>query len=382
MRKWMLRALLPAAAVLLLVWLGWFRSDPVPVRVAPVERARVEATVTNSKAGTVQARRRAKLSPEVGGRVAELPHRAGERVEAGAVLLRLDDSSPRAQLQLALETLRVAEASAAEACIARDRASRALGRQRSLAERQIVSDDLLDELESAFRASEASCAARSAEVDRAKAAIEAARTELEKFALRAPFAGVIAEQDVEVGEWVTPSPPLLLAPPAFDVIDPSSLYVSAPLDEVDSARIRVGQPAKVTVDSYRGQIFEGRVVRVAPYVLDVEAQNRTVEVEVELADAERAAQLLPGTSADIEVVLEARDAVLRIPTAALLEGDRVLVADDGRLEERAVEIGLRNWDYAEVASGLEEGQAVVTSLDREEVRAGARVSVEPGPAQP
>ena len=382
MRKWMLRALLPAAAVLLLVWLGWFRSDPVPVRVAPVERARVEATVTNSKAGTVRARRRAKLSPEVGGRVAELPHRAGERVEAGAVLLRLDDSSPRAQLQLALETLRVAEASAAEACIARDRASRALGRQRSLAERQIVSDDLLDELESAFRASEASCAARSAEVDRAKAAIEAARTELEKFALRAPFAGVIAEQDVEVGEWVTPSPPLLLAPPAFDVIDPSSLYVSAPLDEVDSARIRVGQPAKVTVDSYRGQIFEGRVVRVAPYVLDVEAQNRTVEVEVELADAERAAQLLPGTSADIEVVLEARDAVLRIPTAALLEGDRVLVADDGRLEERAVEIGLRNWDYAEVASGLEEGQAVVTSLDREEVRAGARVSVEPGPAQP
>jgi HlyD family secretion protein len=187
---------------------------------------------------------------------------------------------------------------------------------------------------------------------------------------------VIAEQDVELGEWVTPSPPLLIAPPALDVIDPSSVYVSAPLDEVDSARVRVGQPAKVTVDSHRGEVFDGRVVRVAPYVLDVEAQNRTVEVEVELADHDAASQLLPGTSADIEVVLEARDAVLRIPTAALLEGDRVLVPDGGRLEERAVEVGLRNWDWAEVRSGLDEGQAVVTSLDREEVKAGARVRVQ------
>jgi HlyD family secretion protein len=382
MRTWILRALLPAAGLLLLLWAVWLRPDPVPVRVAPVERARVEASVTNSKAGTVRARRRAKLSPEVGGRVIELTHREGEQVEAGEVLLRLDDSTPRAQLRLAEEGLRVAEASAAEACIARDRASRELARQRSLADRQIVSADLLDELESAHRASEAGCSARRAEVDRAQAAIAAAHIDLEKFTLRAPFAGVIAEQDVELGEWVTPSPPLLIAPPALDVIDPGSVYVSAPLDEVDSARIRVGQPAKVTVDSHRGEVFEGRVVRVAPYVLDVEAQNRTVEVEVELADAARAAQLLPGTSADIEVVLESRDAVLRIPTAALLEGDRVLVANGGRLEERAVEVGLRNWDWAEIESGLDEGQAVVTSLDREEVKAGARVAIQAEPARP
>jgi HlyD family secretion protein len=382
MRAWTLRALLAAAAALVLLWAVWLRSDPVPVRVAPVERARVEATVTNSKAGTVRARRRAKLSPEVGGRVVELTHREGERVEAGEVLLRLDDSTPRAQLGLAEEGLRVAEASAAEACIARDRASRALARQRSLAERQIVSEDLLDELESAYRASEAGCSARRAEVDRSKAAIVAARADLEKFTLRAPFGGVIAEQDVEVGEWITPSPPLLIAPPALDVIDPGSVYVSAPLDEVDSARVRVGQPAKVTVDSHRGQVFEGRVVRVAPYVLDIEAQNRTVEVEVELADSELASRLLPGTSADIEVVLEARDAVLRIPTASLLEGDRVLVPDGGRLEERAVEVGLRNWDWAEIRSGLGEGEAVVTSLDREEVKGGARIAIQPDSGRP
>jgi len=154
------------------------------------------------------------------------------------------------------------------------------------------------------------------------------------------------------------------------------MYVSAPMDEVDSAAIRTGQRAKVTIDSYSGMEFGGEVVRVAPYVLDVEAQNRTVEIEVELGDKELAMKLLPGTSADVEVVLEVRDEVLRLPTSALLEGNRVLVAKNGRLVEQLVEIGLKNWDYAEVRSGLEQGQRVVTSLDRVEVEAGARVEVE------
>jgi len=110
-------------------------------------------------------------------------------------------------------------------------------------------------------------------------------------------------------------------------------------------------------------------------VLDLEAQNRTVEIEVKFDDAEFATTLLPGTSADVEVVLETHTEVLRIPTSALLENQRVLVPEDGRLRERAVEIGLRNWNYAEIKSGLNEGEQVVTSLDRIDVTAGARVEI-------
>jgi HlyD family secretion protein len=194
--------------------------------------------------------------------------------------------------------------------------------------------------------------------------------------MRAPFEGVIAEVTVEVGEWITPSPPLLTAPAVVDVIDPSSLYVSAPMDEVDSAAIHAGQGAKVTVDSHPGAVFSGTVVRVAPYVLDIEAQNRTVEIEVEFSNRELAAKLLPGTSADVEVILEARDGVLRAPTSALLEGNRVLLVVDGRLVERPVRLGLKNWDWAEITEGLEAGQEVVVSLDRYEVKAGARAEVE------
>jgi HlyD family secretion protein len=352
------------------------------VKAVRVARGPVAATITNTKAGTVRARRRAKLSPQVGGSVVEITHREGAWVERGEALLRLDDASQQAQLFLAQEDLRVAEASRGEACVQRDRARRELERKRGLADQKIVSADLLDALESTYQAARASCNAVSAQVGRARAQITAASVEIDKMVMRAPFDGVIAEVAVEVGEWITPSPPLITAPSVIDVIDSSSAYISAPMDEVDSAVIRAGQRVKVTVDSRPGEAFPGSVVRVAPYVIDIEAQNRTVEVEVELDDAEFARTLLPGTSADVEVVLQLAEHALRIPTEALLAGDRVLVAEDGRLEERKVEVGLKNWDYAEIIRGLEEGQRVVVTLDRVEVQVGARVEVEEVPFRP
>jgi HlyD family secretion protein len=382
MRKWFLRLLIPIGVAAVVLRFTVFRPESVLVKVVPVERAVVEATITNSKAGTVRARRRAKLSAEVGGRVVAIAKREGEWVKTDEVIIRLNDASPRAQLRLAQESLRVATAARHEACVARDRALRELNRKRALAKERIMSDDLLDALESTHEAAAAACTAVTAERDKAKAAISAVEADLAKFAIRAPFEGVIAELTAEVGEWITPSPPLLTAPAVLDIIDPSSLYVSAPMDEVDSASVRAGQRAKVTVDSHPGAEFGGRVVRVAPYVLDVEAQNRTVEIEVEFEDQEFGSSLLPGTSADVELVLQVREDVLRIPTSALLEGRTVLLPDDGTLVEREVEIGLKNWDYAEVKGGLGEGQVVVISLDRVDVKAGARVEVEETTVRP
>jgi HlyD family secretion protein len=376
MRRWLVWTLVAAAAGGAVLWATVLAPEPIAVKVVPVTRGRVESTVTNTKAGTVRARHRAQISPQVGGEVVEVAHREGEAVKRGDVLVRLDDATERAQLQLAEESARAAEALQQQSCIQRDRARRELARKRELAAEKIVSADLLDSLQSAYDAANAACSAAAAEAGRARAQIAAIQVELDKLVLRAPFDGVLAEVDVEVGEWITPSPPLLPVPAAIDLIDPTSLYVSAPMDEVDSAAIHTGQRAVVSVDSHPGQHFAGRVVRVAPYVLDVEAQNRTVEIEVELDDPSVSAQLLPGTSADVEVVLETRENVLRIPTPALLEGERVLVAAHGRLAERKVEIGLKNWDWAEVRSGLAEGELVVTSLDRTEVVAGARVIAE------
>jgi HlyD family secretion protein len=128
MRKWWFRSLVLVGLVAVVLWFTLWRGEAVPVRVATVERANVESTITNSKAGTVRARRRARLSAEVGGRVVEILKRDGARAKRGEILVRLNDASARAQLKLAQESLRVAEAARRQACIARDRALRELER--------------------------------------------------------------------------------------------------------------------------------------------------------------------------------------------------------------------------------------------------------------
>lgn len=155
------------------------------------------------------------------------------------------------------------------------------------------------------------------------------------------------------------------------------MFVSAPIDEVDAANIKVGQVARITLDAIKGKSFPGKVKRIAPYVLELEKQARTVEVEVSFMEPPNDENLLVGYSADVEIVHASRANVLRIPTQTLLEGNRVLLyQDNGVLAERTVTTGLANWEQTEITSGLKEGDQIVLSLDREGVKAGARVQPE------
>ena len=372
-RLWLrLAALAGLVAVVVLLRLTVFAPAPVSVRVVAAEKGRVEETGTNSRAGTVKARRRAKLAPETGGRVLSLPHRRGARVRKGDLLLQVQDSLQRAQLGLAEDERKAALAQRDQACLAADRAERERDRTRGLAAEGIVSTDQIDAVDSQATGADAACRAARATAQRASSAVTLALAQLRQTTLLAPFDGIVADTFIEEGEWTSPSPPALPIPPVLDLIDTRSIYVSAPMDEVDSARIRKGQPARLTVDSRPGQHFAAHVVEVAPYVEDRLEQNRTVEIELELDDAAVAASLLPGTSADAEVILSAKDGVLRVPTSALLEGGKVLVLEKGRLVERRLQLGLRNWDFTEVTGGLEAGAQVVVSLDRPEIKAGAK----------
>ena len=351
------------------------RPAPIPVTVFRVARGRVEATVTNSKAGTVKSRRRGSLSPEIGGRVAELRARKGDTVAAGQVLLRLADGDLTAQVRLQQRSLEASGASAEEACRRLSQAEREVARARRLAAEEVVSVELRERTESERDVAASTCDAARARVAQAAAALDLARANLAKTVLRAPFAGVVAELRTEVGEWITPSPPGLPIPPVLDLIDTAAIYVSAPLDEVDVGKVRSGLPVRVTLDAFAGRSFAGTVHRVAPYVLDLEAQNRTFEIEVEFGDTREVRGLPSGASADVEVVLDARDDALRVPSYAVLAGGKVLVVGEGVLHERAIKTGLRNWAFAEVTEGLAPGDPVVVSLDRSEVKDGARVRI-------
>jgi HlyD family secretion protein len=212
-------------------------------------------------------------------------------------------------------------------------------------------------------------------VREAAAAREAAEAILAKTVMSAPFDGVVLDVTTEVGEWISPSPPGVFIPPVVDLIDPRSLYLSAPIDEADVSRLELGLPVRITLDAFRGRSFAGALTYISSFVETRQEQNRTLEVEAEFAEAELPPNLLPGLSADLEIILEARERVLRIPTYALMEGSRVLVVSGEALEEREVSTGLQNWSYTEITSGLKAGERVVVSLDRPEVVSGARAVV-------
>ena len=373
---WVLLLLLAGAVALRLTV---FRAKPVEVEVARVERGEVEETVTNTRAGTVKARNRTKLSPQVGGRVTALPFAKGAKVPAGALLLQLDDSIQRAEMSLAEEQVKTVAAQAAEAHLAARLAEREWARARALARDAILSQQDLDALETRRDQAVSAAEAADAALEQARAQRKLAEASLALTRIYAPFAGVLADRSTEVGEWITPSPPGVPIPPVLDLLDPSSLFVSAPIDELDAARVKVGQEVRITVDSFPGKSFAGTVSRVAPYVLDLQEQNRTLEVEADFAAGQISEGLLPGTSTDLEILLTSKVGVLRLPTSAVAEGRKVLLLSDGKLEEVTVETGLSNWRFTEVTGGLKEGDLAVTARDNTAIRPGAKARAKSEP---
>ncbi len=212
---WLKRLAVLAALAALVVWVRlWVLApEPIAVEVYVVAAGRVEETVTNSRAGTVRAHRRAELSPEVGGRVLALPFREGDRVEKGDVLLRLDDEMRRAELELATRDREAALAERDRVCTRAEQAVRDRERIRQLARDGIASSDLLDKAATEAQSLAAACKGAEVIVERAGAGVLVAEARLKKMVLRAPFDGVVAELQTEVGEWVTPSPPALPVPP-------------------------------------------------------------------------------------------------------------------------------------------------------------------------
>lgn len=354
------------------------REKPVTVVLAEVQTGRVESTVTNTRAGTVKACRRARMSPPSGGQINKLPVSEGEQVQRGQILLELWNDDLTAQVKLARNEAAAVTASAEQACLVADNAEREAKRMLSLSKKKLASDEDADRSSTNALANLAACNAAKSQADVSAARIDVTTAQLERSRLRAPFMGTIAEINGELGEFVTPSPTGVQTLPAVDLVDNSCLYISAPIDEVDAPTVKPGMDARISLDAFPNQTFPGIVQRIAPYVLEVEKQARTVDVETVFISPDDFGRMLPGYSADSEIILVVRNNVLKIPTEALLEGNRVLVFSDsdGLLVERTIKTGLSNWQHTEVISGLKAGERIVTSIDRKGVKDGVRAAPE------
>jgi HlyD family secretion protein len=351
----------------------------VPVELSQVSQTTVEALVANTRSGTVKACQRSKLSLALGGQVNHLHVQQGDHVHAGDMLLELWNDDLKAGLAQAQALVKIAQLNQASACRQGQANDRELKRILELQQDNLASAEQLDRAQTLSEISGFRCQQNKAQVIQAQANRDVQQARLAQTQLIAPFAGIIADVHGEVGEYATPSPPGVATPPAIDLINDQCLYISAPIDEVDAAKVKLGMQARVSLDAFRGQSFLGEVKRIAPYVQDNAKQARTVEVEVELLALPESLKLLVGYSADMEIIIEQAEDVLAIPSDALIEGHQVLVlGEDGEtLVKKQLQLGLSNWNWSEVKSGLTQEDRILISLDNPDAVAGARVTWEP-----
>ncbi len=353
-----------AAVILLLVASSFFyNGDEEAIKVLAVNPSTktVEQTVSNTRAGTIDACRRSKMSPAMGGQIATLAVEEGDMVEKDQILLELWNKETKARVK-------AAERSADQTCIISAKAQRDANRTNELFSKGLASEEAK---EAAVTNAESGLAACNA----AKAQVEVTKASLERTQLIAPFGGIVAEIEGELGEYVTPSPVGVATKPTLDLIDNTCIYIKAPIDEIDAPEVVAGLKSRITMDAFGQKEFPATVRRVAPYVLDLEKQARTVEIEAVFDNPQEF--LLPGYSADITIIVDTSEEALSIPSQAVMGGNSVyLINSDGTISEKEIEVGLSNWQVTEVLGGLSLDDQIVLSIDRKGLEDGVKVSVE------
>lgn len=354
------------------------QPNSIPVRLHRISTGIVQETVSNTRVGTVKACRRAYLAPGSGGEVTILNVREGDRVKPDEILLEVWNQGLKAQVALQQAEILSAKSIAEQRCQTAAGSERAANRLRQLQQHNhIVSEEAVDLALTKAQSERAACRSAKSQINVSHARLSVAEAAVERTLIRAPFAGTVAEVNAELGEFITPSPPGIPTLPAIDLIDHSCLYISAPIDEVDAPLIENGMTVCVSLDAFPKPKCSGKVRRIAPYVLEKEKQARTVEVEVALTNPEHLQQLLPGYSADIEVLIKQHDDTVRIPTEAIFEDNQVWFVDaQNRISARTIKTGLKNWHFTEVLDGLKTGDNVVLSSGREGLEPGATVTQE------
>lgn len=325
---------------------------PVPVEVAPVVERPVDREI--QAVGTVEANLYTKVGAEVAGAVSRFDLREGDRVGKGQVLARLR----RTDVEIALKEAR-ANLEEKQALFAR--AEQDHRRFRALFDEGAVSAAELD------RAKATADAAR-AQKESAEEAVQKIVDELRRTTVIAPFSGYIVKKHVEVGQWVEEGGEVA------DLVDIDTVYVLIPVNERDIGKIRKGGTATVTVDTYPGRTFEGRIAYIVPQA-DVSSRNFPVKIRVDNA---RQHLLKAGMFARVSIRYgEARRGLFIPKDAVVIQGkdEVVFVLDTTRVQERRVETGQALEELVEVVKGeLKPGQEVVV-VGNEILRDGAPVEV-------
>ena len=368
---------------------GAKREKGAEVRFEKVGRRDLVAAVTAS--GKIQPKTKVDVSPDITGRITKLAVHEGDFVQKGQFLLQIDPTVYQAGLARAQANFASAQASFVQAQASRDQARRVLERSKQLKQQNpnLISDEQLDQAQTAFNVADAVTNSAEHQVEQARAGVQESRDQLSKTHIVAPMTGRITRLAVEEGEMAVPGTFSKDVGLLLTVSDLSVIQTKVNVDETDVVRVKLGDSVEVSIDAFPDTVFIGRVTKIANSALLAQAaaaaatgtNDRAVDYEVEITLTNPPADVRPDLSATARVVTDTRKQALAIPIIALTvrentpvtpetrrdtsqtgkkkDTEGVFVVVNGKATFRPVQVGIAGDEYFEVLSGVKEGEQIV-----------------------
>jgi RND family efflux transporter MFP subunit len=326
-----------------------------PVKVFKVKRQKISEKLFYT--GLIEAWKKINITPDVGGKITKIYVQEGDRVKEGQLLAELDTRAVRLQLEAAKAGLAVAEANYNDA-------QKNMERMERLKQEKAVSDQQYEKVRLAYEAAEA-------QLQQARSALNLAQHSLGVSLMKAPFSGVVASKNAEVGDVINPmmggfSP----TSGVLTLMDFSRIKITTDVSQQDIVRIKKGQVAHLRVTAIPDRVFEGYVSLV-----NLTADPLTKKFKVEITIDNSDLVLRPNTFGEITLEVSTHENALAIPQKAVLENKYVFLAQGDVAQRREVSLGLQNSELVEVTGGLKEGDVVVVEGNFG-LEDGARIKIE------
>jgi RND family efflux transporter MFP subunit len=348
---------------------GGATRPPMPVEFATVKRAPVSEQIL--VVGNLIGAATVQVVPRVNGRLQAVNVKLGDPVRDGQVIARVEDNEIREQVRQAEASYKVSEASIRQREADLKLAQTNLERSRSLYDRQLLPQQTFDDVDARHQAALAQLDLARAQFEQSKARLDELKITLSNTQIVAPVDGFIGKRFLDPGAFASTNAPV------FSVVDIRTVRMVANLVERDMRRVPAGTPANVEVDAFPGELFKGRVSRIAP-VFD--PATRTAEIEIEVPN--NGYRLKPGMYSRVNLTIETKADAITVPRNALIDFEGKTGVFTATAQEQGargtagqstpgqkvmlakfvpVQVGIRDGEHIEIVGGVTDGTQVITT---------------------
>ncbi len=354
--------------LVLVVVLSVVKSGSKGLEVEAIKTAKGDVAPTVTADGLITAKNTVNISSQVMGEIVAIPFKEGSTVKKGDVLVQINPDTYQRDVASAKASLDTAEVMARQADVTLVQRRKDWERAKDLFEKTIISTSQRDDAKLAL--DQADLAAKSArtQVEQARATYQRAQDYLAKTTMRSPIDGVVTAVNAKEGETAVMGTMNFSGTVILTVSDLSEIITEVQVDEADFPRLRMDQPAVVTVDALGGKRYEGKVIEIGASAQagasGLQTNIRQFKVKVLIIHPDT--DLRPGVTARVRLLADKRTGVLRVPIGAVRTEEKsgeqsfyVFVDEKGKARKKFVTAGLSDDLWTEITTGLKEGDMVV-----------------------